>query len=157
VSEAAVTADRETTGRVSFNEDRLTPVFTPYAGRALEVNASKGDSVRSGTTLMVIESADLVAAQNDLSAARADQTRARIARQAAEVASQRADRLHEHEAVATKDVQLAEQDLARARADENRADAAVTVAINRLAFLGKSPEEIAQLGTGTEAKCPIYH
>ncbi len=98
---------------------------------------------------MVIESADLVAAQNDLSAARADQTRARIARQAAEVASQRANRLHEHEAVATKDLQLAEQDLARARADENRADAAATVAINRLAFFGKSSEEIAQLGTGT--------
>ena len=149
VSETTVTADRETTGKVSFNEDRLTPVFTPYAGRALEVNASKGDSVRSGTTLMVIESADLVAAQNDLSAARADQTRARIARQAAEVASQRANRLHEHEAVATKDLQLAEQDLARARADENRADAAVTVAISRLALFGKSPEEIAQLGTGT--------
>src|SRR4249919_3134052 len=53
VSETTVTADRETTGKVSFNEDRLTPVFTPYAGRALEVNASKGDSVRSGTTLMV--------------------------------------------------------------------------------------------------------
>jgi len=156
VSEATVTADRETTGKVSFNEDRLTPVFTPYAGRALEVNASKGDSVRSGTTLMVIESADLVAAQNDLSAARADQTRARIARQSAEVASQRANRLHEHEAVATKDVQLAEQDLARASADENRADAAVTVAINRLALFGKSPEEIAHLGTGTGGPSAPY-
>ena len=150
VSEATVTADREATGKVSFNEDRLTPVFTPYAGRALEVNASKGDSVRSGTPLLVIESPDLVAAQNDLSSARADQTRARIAREAAEIAEQRAVRLHEHEAVATKDLQMAEQDLARARADEARADAAVSVATNRLALFGKSPEEIkklSQLGT----------
>src|SRR5262249_23475673 len=47
VGERMVMVDRETTGRVSFNEDHLTPVFTPYAGRVLELKASKGEGVRA--------------------------------------------------------------------------------------------------------------
>jgi hypothetical protein len=33
---------------VSFNEERLTPIYTPYAGRVLEVLANKGTEVRPG-------------------------------------------------------------------------------------------------------------
>jgi len=33
VKEDFVTVDRKATGKVAFNEDRLTPVFTPYSGR----------------------------------------------------------------------------------------------------------------------------
>src|SRR5262249_54520529 len=33
VKQQLVTIDRNATGKVGFNEDRLTPVFTPFAGR----------------------------------------------------------------------------------------------------------------------------
>src|SRR2546428_4997710 len=42
VGERAVTIDRNTTGRVAFNEARLTPVFTPYAGRVIDLLVNKG-------------------------------------------------------------------------------------------------------------------
>jgi hypothetical protein len=51
VSEGAVAVDTETTGKISFNEDRLTPVLTPYAGRVVELLASKGMSVIKGQPL----------------------------------------------------------------------------------------------------------
>src|SRR5262249_24852330 len=45
VGTRTITVDRNTTGKVGFNEDRLTPVFTPYAGRIVELLANKGESV----------------------------------------------------------------------------------------------------------------
>ena len=37
VHEQAIDLDLETTGKVGFNEDRLTPVLAPYNGSVLEV------------------------------------------------------------------------------------------------------------------------
>ena len=45
VHEQAIDLDLETTGKVGFNEDRLTPVLAPYNGRVLEVRGNKGDVV----------------------------------------------------------------------------------------------------------------
>src|SRR5215470_981366 len=59
-----LTMERETTGKVSFNEERLTPVYTPYAGRVLEVLAYKGAAVRPGQPLLVLEAPELVTVQN---------------------------------------------------------------------------------------------
>src|SRR5204863_220174 len=56
-----ITLDRNATGKVGFNEDRLTPVFTPYAGRVLGLLANKGASVSKGQPLVVLESPELVA------------------------------------------------------------------------------------------------
>jgi len=67
-----VTVDRKATRKVGFNEDRLTPVFTPYSGRVIELLANKGDAVKAGQPLVVLESPDYVAAQNDLATARSD-------------------------------------------------------------------------------------
>lgn len=142
VGEQAVTESRNTTGRVSFNEDRETPVFTPYAGRIVEVLANRGDTVKAGQPLLIIESPEIVAAQNDLSAAHSDADKAAIAVDAAQKAAERARRLHEREAISTRDLQQAETDLARAREEQRRAQAAVAVAENRLALFGKSADEI---------------
>jgi cobalt-zinc-cadmium efflux system membrane fusion protein len=147
VAEHTLDVECETTGKVAFNEDRLTPVYTPYAGRVVEVLVNKGAVVRVGQPLLVVESPEFVAAQNDLLAARSDADKARIALDAAEKAAARARRLHEHEALATKDLQQAEADLRRAAEELRRAEAAVTVAENRLALFGKDKQEIAQLGS----------
>jgi membrane fusion protein, heavy metal efflux system len=145
VREQVIDIDFETTGKVGFNEDRLTPVITPYGGRVLEVLANKGDLVAVGQPLLVIESPDLVSAINDLAEAHANEDKAKIALDAAEKAAQRARNLNSLEALATKELQAAESDLARAREDYRRSAAAVSVVRNRLSLFGKSPDEIRSL------------
>jgi membrane fusion protein, heavy metal efflux system len=145
VREQVIDLDFETTGKVGFNEDRLTPVIAPYGGRVLEVLANKGDLVAVGQPLLVIESPDLVSAINDLAEAHANEDKAKIALDAAEKAAQRARNLNSLEALATKELQAAESDLARAREDYRRSAAAVSVVRNRLSLFGKSPDEIRSL------------
>ncbi len=145
VREQLIGLDLETTGKVGFNEDRLTPVFAPYAGRVVELLANKGELVGAGQPLVVIESPDLVAAVNDLAEARTNVDKSRIALDASDKAAQRARNLNSLEALATKELQAAESDLARSREDLRRAEAAVSVVRNRLALFGKSPDEIRLL------------
>jgi len=145
VREQLIDVPLETTGKVGFNEDRLTPVFAPYGGRVLELLANKGDLVKVGQPLLVIESPDLVAAVNDLAEARTNADKAKIALDIAEKAAQRARNLNSLEALATKELQAAESDLARAREDYRRAAAAVSVVRNRLALFGKTADEIQHL------------
>jgi cobalt-zinc-cadmium efflux system membrane fusion protein len=141
-----VTVERDTTGRVSFNEERLTPIYTPYAGRVLEVLANKSTEVRPGQPLLVLEAPELVTAQNDLIVARADLAKAKIGLDAARVAADRARGLHAQGAIATKDLQQADTELARALDEQRRAQAALATVEHRLALFGKKPEEIARLG-----------
>jgi membrane fusion protein, heavy metal efflux system len=146
VREQPLTVERDTTGKVSFNEERLTPVYTPYAGRVLEVLATKGAAVRSGEPLLVLESPELVTVQNDLAAARSELSKAKIGLDAARMAAERARNLHTQGAIATKDVQQAETELARAQDEQRRAQTALAAMEHRLALFGKKPEEIARLG-----------
>jgi membrane fusion protein, heavy metal efflux system len=146
VKQGFVTVDRKATGKVGFNEDRLTPVFTPYSGRVSELLANKGDAVKAGQPLVVLESADYVAAQNDLAAARSDVAKAKIGLESAEVAAERARSLHNQEAISTKDLQQAEADLARAQDENRRAGATLQGVQNRVLLFGKDPEELAGLG-----------
>src|SRR5215510_13279790 len=83
VREQPVSVERDTTGRVSFNEEQLTPIYTPYAGRVLEVLANKGTEVRPGQALLVLEAPELVTVQNDLIAARSELAKAKIGLDAA--------------------------------------------------------------------------
>ena len=145
VHEQAIDLDLETTGKVGFNEDRLTPVLAPYNGRVLEVRGNKGDVVTAGQPLLVIDSADLVATVNDLSQALSDADKARIAVDQTEKAAQRAKNLHDQEALATKELQAAETDLARAREEYRRAQAAVSIVRSRLSLFGKTASEISAL------------
>ncbi|HWQ31472.1 MAG TPA: efflux RND transporter periplasmic adaptor subunit [Blastocatellia bacterium] len=147
VIERTIDIERETTGKVAFNEDRITPVIAPYAGRVIELLVGKGELVKAGQPLMVIESPELVTAVNDLAAARTDADKARIALEAAQKAAERARRLHEREAISTRELQQTETELSRAREDLRRAEAAVAVVENRLALFGKERQEIEQLET----------
>jgi cobalt-zinc-cadmium efflux system membrane fusion protein len=144
VREQDVDFNFQTTGKVDFNEDRMTPVVTPYAGRVLELLANKGDVVKAGQPLLVVESPDLVNAVNDLSQARSDADKAKLAMEIADTVVQRDRRLNAQEALATKELQAAESDLSRARQDYSRAVASISVIRNRLALFGKNSEEIAQ-------------
>src|SRR5438094_8941308 len=123
VKELMVSIDRKATGKIAFNEERLTPVFTPFSGRIVELLANKGDNVTTGQPLATVESPDFVSSQNDLASARSDLAKANIALNTAQVAEQSAQRLHEQEALSTKDLQQAEADLARGQVDVRRSQA----------------------------------
>ena len=144
VRDQFIDLDLETTGKIGFNEDRMTPVFAPYGGRVVEVLANKGDVVKVGQQLLIIEAPDLVATVHDLAEARADADKAKIALDVADKGAERARNLHSLEAIATKELQAAESDLARAREDYRRATAAVSVMRNKLSLFGKSVAEIRQ-------------
>jgi membrane fusion protein, heavy metal efflux system len=142
VTKRSFAVERETTGKVSFNEEEMTPVFTPYAGRVLEVNACKGAVVKAGQTLLTIESPELVAAQDELAEARAEESKARVALDVAQKSAERARALHEREAMSTKDLQQGESELERARDELRRAQAKVTFVESRLSLFGKNPSQL---------------
>jgi len=133
----------------------LTPVFTPFSGRIVELLANKGDSVTTGQPLATVESPDFVSSQNDLASARSDLAKANIALNTAQVAEQRAQRLHDQEALSTKDLQQAEADLARAQDDVRRSQAAVAVAENRLRLFGREPQELERVDPRVVMRAPI--
>jgi len=139
------TIDREVTGKVGFNENRLTPVFPAYSGRVVEALATKGEAVRKGQPLLVVESPDYVAAQTDLANARADADRAALNLSAAAVNVERSRRLFAQDAISKKDLQSNESAFALAQAELRRATAALAVAQSRLLIFGKTPGDIARL------------
>ena len=58
-----------TEGKVQINEDRSTPIFSPYAGRVTRLFAKPGEVIQRGQPLFVVEATDMVQAQNDFIAA----------------------------------------------------------------------------------------
>src|SRR5262249_52932775 len=80
-------AARAADGKIAVNEDRPTPVFSPYNGRITRLMAQPGDVVQKGAPLFAIAATDLVQAQNDMSAANAAllkaRTQAKLARNTA--------------------------------------------------------------------------
>ncbi|WP_457488013.1 efflux RND transporter periplasmic adaptor subunit, partial [Tardiphaga sp. P5_C10] len=69
VTVRAFRAEHVTEGKIAVDEDRSTPIFSPYAGRVTKLLAKPGDHVEKGQPLFVIEAADTVGAQNDFVAA----------------------------------------------------------------------------------------
>jgi cobalt-zinc-cadmium efflux system membrane fusion protein len=61
-----------TSGKVSFEESRVSHVFSPVSGRIVRVEAKTGQRVKKGETLAVIESPDIGIASADLQKAQAD-------------------------------------------------------------------------------------
>jgi len=62
----AFTDQREAVGYVDFNQDQTAPVFSPWAGRIIQVLAKAGDDVKKGQPLFTIDSTDLVEAESAL-------------------------------------------------------------------------------------------
>ena len=86
----------------------------PIAGRIVSVKADVGDSVRAGTSLIVVDSPDMASARADVQKARADEN---LKRKAAE----RAGKLLEAGVIARKDAESAESDLSQSQAEAARA------------------------------------
>jgi cobalt-zinc-cadmium efflux system membrane fusion protein len=132
-----------TEGKIAVDEDRSTPVFSPYAGRVTKLLARPGDRVVQGQPLFVIEAADTVQAQNDLIAAMTGLNKARSALDLAQLQHKRAKDLFEGKAVPLKDYQQAEATLTQAQNDLRSTQTALEAARNKLRILGFTDEAIA--------------
>ena len=114
----AVTARSEavtvqTTGKAGFDQEHLSYVSSPLAGRVTEVRARPGQRVEKGDPLAVIDSADLGAASSEFIKARADLV-------LAERGLTLAQELLAAKAMARKDYQKAEDEFVKAKADLRR-------------------------------------
>ncbi len=143
VTERAFRAEHVTEGRIAVDEDRSTPVFSPYAGRVTRLLARPGDSVTQGQALFVVEAADTVQAQNDFVAATGGLNKAKSALDLAQLQDRRAKDLFEGRAVPLKDYQQTQATLIQAQNDLRSAQTALEAARNKLRILGLTEETIA--------------
>jgi membrane fusion protein, heavy metal efflux system len=143
VTGRAFRAEHVTEGKVAVDEDRSTPVFSPYAGRVTKLLARPGDSVTQGQPLFVIEAADTVQAQNDFIASMTGLNKARSALDLAQLQHKRAKDLFEGKAVPQKDFQQAEATLIQAQNDLRSTQTALEATRNKLRILGFTDEAIS--------------
>lgn len=135
-------AEYVTEGKVAVDEDRSTPVFSPYAGRVTKLLAKPGESVTQGQPLFTIEAADTVQAQNDYIAAMTSQNKAKSALELADIQYRRAKDLYEGRAIPLKDYQQAEATQVQAQNDMRSSVTALEAANNKLRILGFTDETI---------------
>ncbi|MEH2470228.1 cobalt-zinc-cadmium efflux system membrane fusion protein [Nitrobacteraceae bacterium AZCC 2161] len=142
VTARAFRAEHVTEGKIAVDEDRSTPVFSPYAGRVTKLLARPGDSVKQGQPLFVIEAADTVQAQNDFVTAATALNKAKSQLELAQIQDKRAKDLFEGKAVPLKDYQQSQATLIQAQNDLRSAETALEAARNRLRILGLTDEAI---------------
>ena len=143
VAERGFRAEHITEGKIAIDEDRSTPVFSPYAGRVTRLLARPGDAVVKGQPLFVIEAADNVQAQNDFIASMTAMNKAKSALELAQLQSTRAKDLFEGKAVPLKDYQQSQATLTQAQNDVRSSETAMQAARNKLRILGLTDEDIA--------------
>jgi cobalt-zinc-cadmium efflux system membrane fusion protein len=150
-----------TEGKIAVNEDRSTPIFSPYAGRVTTLRARPGEFVKRGQLLFVVEATDTVQGLNDFIAALSAMNTARSKLNLTQIVEKRANDLYAGKAVPLKDWQQAQADLAAAQNDMRSSETAVEAAHNRLRILGRTDEEIAafqekrQISPDTPVYSPI--
>src|SRR5215468_484861 len=142
VIEKPFRAEHVTEGKIAIDEDRSTPVFSPYAGRVTKLLVRPGDAVTKGQPLFSIEAADTVQAQNDYITAMTAMNKARSALALAEIQNKRASDLFEGKAVPLKDYQQAQANLVQAQNDLRSSQTALEASRNKLKILGFNEEDI---------------
>lgn len=100
-------------GRIDFDELRVTHVFSPVTGRVSQVLAQPGQRIKKGTPLVSIQSPDVGTAFSDLVKAHADLL-------AAEADFDRQRRLAAAQANSRRDVEAAEDTFKKAEAEYGR-------------------------------------
>jgi cobalt-zinc-cadmium efflux system membrane fusion protein len=117
-------------GRIVWDDNATTRLFTPFAGRVTKIPVETGQCVRSGDPLALIASPDYGQAQADARRAATDLI-------LSERTLERTRELLSHGAAAEKDLQAAEADMERARLEKQRT-------AERLALYGSSADSVDQ-------------
>lgn len=129
-------------GRIAYNEDRSTPIFTPYNGRVVRAPARLGDMVAAGDTLFEVETTDLAGAANELLTAVDALNKARTTLEQALREERRQASLFGARAASQRDVEQARAAARGAEADLRTAQATLDAARDKLRVLGRPAEEI---------------
>ena len=132
-------------GVISADGDRSTPVLMPYSGQVMQVLVAAGQHVTKGQPLLLVRTTDFVDARNGLFSARAALQNAQAQLATAARNADRQKQIYETAGGALKDYQQAKTDLAAATATARTAEAALGAARDKLAILGKTPQEISSL------------
>lgn len=103
-----------TSGRVTFDDTRVTHIFSPVSGRVKQINVDLGQRVKPGDALAVIESPDIGLASSDVGKAKADLI-------AAEHDMRRHRELLAQHAVSQREYEQAEDNYRKAVAEMERA------------------------------------
>jgi cobalt-zinc-cadmium efflux system membrane fusion protein len=103
-----------TSGKIAFDDLRVSHVFSPVTGRVTRILADPGQRVKKGAALAIIESPDVGNAFADLAKAQADLI-------AAEHDSQRQQDLYQAHAGSQRDFEAAEDNYRKAKAEMERA------------------------------------
>jgi membrane fusion protein, heavy metal efflux system len=144
VQQQVFQSEHVTEGKIAVDEDRSTPIFSPYAGRVIKLFVKPGDIVAVGQPLFTVQAADMVQAQNDFISAATALNKARSALNLAQIIDKRQRLLYEGKAVPLKEVQNARAALDAAENDVRSAEVALEAARNRLRILGKTDREITE-------------
>jgi len=158
VQQRVFRSEHVTEGKIAVDEDRSTPIFSPYAGRVTKLFVKPGDTVTVGQPLFTVEAADMVQAQNDFISAVTSLNKARSVLNLAQINDKRQRTLYDGKAVPLKEVQNARAVLDGAENDMRSAEVGLEAVRNRLRILGKSDQEITEFqekGTINPAT-PIY-
>lgn len=137
--------------RVSFNADTIAHVGAVLRGRVVELKVKKGDRVRKGDELLLIESPELGEAQSDYLQKRTAVAIATPAVEFAKSAYDRAKGLYDgSKGITLTELQKREGELKAAQGVLQSAEAALTGAENKLHLLGMNQEAVKTLNTSKE-------
>jgi cobalt-zinc-cadmium efflux system membrane fusion protein len=139
--------EKVATGKIAFNEDFMTPVFSPYTGRVIRLVARPGDVIKQGSPLFEIDTPDLVQVESDLITAGISLAKSKAALEMTRRTEDRQHRLYANKAVALKDWEQAEADLKSTERDVRAAESTLAAARARLRVFGKTEEEIVKIET----------
>lgn len=114
-------------GRITLDEDHTVRVFSPVAGKVVQIVAEPGQTVKAGEVLAWVTAPDYDAAVADLRKAQADHD-------GKQAALDRSARLHEAGVIATRELEQARTEARSAQAELERASA-----------------RVRELGAGTQA------
>lgn len=132
--------------RVAFNADATAHVGVVLRGRVVELKAKKGDAIRLGDELLVVESPELGEAQSNYLQKRVALQVAKPAADLAKDAYERAKKLYDDaKGITITELQKREGDVQSADGALKSAESAVTAAANKLRLLGMEADALARL------------
>lgn len=137
--------ERMAEGRIAYNDDRSTPMLSPFTGRVIRAFARVGDRVEVGQPLYEVETPEITAAANEWLAALDNVQKTRVALEQARREEARQQSLFSARAASQRDVEQARAATNAAEADARSAVAQSEAQRDRLRVLGRTPEQIAEI------------
>jgi cobalt-zinc-cadmium efflux system membrane fusion protein len=137
--------ERMAEGRIAYDDDRSTPMLSPFTGRVIRAFARVGDRVQVGQPLYEVETSEITGAANDWLAALDNVQKTRVAQEQARREEARQQSLFSARAASQRDVEQARAAANAAEADARSATAQAETHRDRLRVLGRTPEQIAAI------------